>query len=133
MLQIEDPLVPRTPQHIDDMACAKTLTNPVDAGERFARLLGRIIPLRGIQTDVTVTAIPWVDLTEVAQQGTAAAATAFRQSDHGIELVQFDPFLFRIVSLLNQAAIQGNIAGAIEQQRLGRQTVSTRSSGLLVV
>ena len=44
-------------QHVDHVLHAKRLAHPVDAAQYFARGLGPIKTLRGIQADITIAAI----------------------------------------------------------------------------
>ncbi len=85
-----------------------------------------------------------VRLAEVAEQRLASAAEAVGVADHGRKLVQFDAHalgvaLVRVAAVrgaaatLDEAAYDGGVAEAEEQEGLGGQAVAPAAPGLLVV
>ena len=117
---------------------------PIHAAERHPRLLGGVEGLRRLQADVAVAARRGIRLAEVAQQRLTAAAEAVGVADHRCELVQLDAHPLGIALVLvvrvrrataafDEAAHDGGVAEAEEQQGLGGQTVAAAAPGLLVV
>ena len=70
---------------------------------------------------------------EVAEQHPPPAGLRLGETDHRLQLVQFDALLLGIAALLDQAAADGDVAVAEQQQRFGRQAVAPGAAGLLVV
>ena len=115
------------------MPHAKTLANAIDTGERLTGVFSCVNKFRWIKADVTVSAVFSQILVKVGEQDPAPATQCLCKANHGIQLVEFYSFLFRVVRFFYQAAGQDNVAISKQQECFGSHAVTSGAPGLLVV
>ncbi len=128
-----DALVERAAQHLHHVTDPEVLTHPPDAGERLLGILGAVVALGRIQTDVAVAARLVVVFTEVVEQHLTAAGLRLGKGRHHVELVLLHLQLLRVFYVVEQAPHPAYVGGVVQQQRLGRGTVTAGPARLLIV
>ena len=78
------------------MAHTKALADAVDAGQRLARILGRIVSFGRVDADVAFSTVGVQPFAEIAEEDPTPARYRLREASHGPEFVQLDPFLILI-------------------------------------
>jgi hypothetical protein len=78
------------------MAHTETLADAVDAGQRLARILGPIESFGRVDADVAVSTVGVQSFAEIAEEDPTPACYRLRETGHGREFVQLDPFLILI-------------------------------------
>ena len=138
MAAVADALRVGAAQHVDDVAHAEAVVEAVHARQRLLGVDRGVVGLRRVEADVAVAAVVAQVFAEVAEQHAAAAGGGLGVAHHAVELVQLDAHVIGGVgtgrdAALDEAARDGCVAEAEEQEGLGGQAVAPRPAGLLVV
>ena len=120
-------------QHIDHVADAETLADPVHARQGFLRIHGGVELLRRVLADIAVAAVLVQVVGKIIQQHAAPTGDRLGQRDHGVELVGLDALLVFVLRIFDQASRGDHVLRAVQQQGLGRQAVAPGAPGLLVI
>src|ERR1700722_5959005 len=120
-------------EDVGEMAEEEAARRAQDRRHRLLRVDRSIDQPHAALTDVAMAAFANL-FTEEPEQDLASATGGFAEGDKIVELFALDALsLIRGVALVDLPATQGNVAGAIESERIGRQAVPARAADLLIV
>ena len=119
-------------QHVNHIACRKTLPDAVHTAQQLLHQLRAVKPFGRVQAVVAVAAGGRF-FAEMAQQQLAAAGGGFAHVEHGVEFLQFDLFL-EIGSLAFGNALfqQHQRVHAVTQPAHRGQAVAPRPAAFLI-
>ena len=120
-------------QHVDDVALAEALARPKHRGQRHPHRLGGVPDLGRAVANVAVAAGARV-LAEIPQQNLPPAAARLGQPEQRVQPRVVG--LFPVGGgqpLVDLAAAQADVLGAVERQRLGRGAVAAGAADLLII
>ena len=134
MAELPDLLGFRTDQDIDDMARAKHLAAPVDAGKSHLRRFRRIEKIRRFQAVITVVAGFGRLLPEIFQDQVAAAKRALAELKEGFEFRAVELLLGEgLVRILHQEFEFRHILKAVGKPGIGGQAIAPGAARLLII
>ena len=133
MFVFEDTRVFRTAQYIDNVTHAEMTIEFAYALQYYLGKFSGIVCFRWIKTDIAVATGFIQRFTKITEQYTASASQRFGECNHAVEFMDFNPALINIFDVFYQAAHQVYIARAIKHERLRLQTITTCSSGFLII
>ncbi len=120
-------------QQIDEVFGAEPLAGPENCGHRLLRGDGAINHDDIAAAHVAIPARRR-GLAEIAEQGLAPAARRLAERDERVEAQPVDVLLLiGSGALLDLAAAQSDVAGAVEGERIGGQSVAAGAADLLVI
>ena len=121
-------------QDRDQVPGAEALAGAERGGEGHARRLGRIEELRRVTAEVAVAATRLQRLSEVCEEGLAAAAVRLGEAEKRVEaLVVRLLALHRRGALVDLGPAQADVVRTVERQRVGGRPVAAGAADLLVV
>ena len=93
MAQLPDAGIVLAQQHVHHMVHAETLAGAIHAGQRLAGRFGAVPYLGRAEAGITIAAGLFEPVTEILQQGLAAAGSDLAQPQQGVQLVPLHPLV----------------------------------------